>query len=164
MAWAVVGVALNLLPLKHIAVIVMVLYATYYGLVEATHHRGVPPPGSRWQVPQSFVIGISRRRRILVWGCILGPGFATRNPYAGFGLLPLALAAVGNLSDGIVLGGAVGMAHGIARAIALLRDARGINVSEYLQSVLKSMYWRAFDGFSLLVVAGVAATICLQTL
>ena len=71
----------------------MVAYGAYFGTVEALGGRGVPPPGSRWQVPQGLVRNASRRRKLVIWGGILGPGFLTRNPYAGFGML-VALAAV----------------------------------------------------------------------
>lgn len=162
--WMALGLLLNSLPLSRAALVLIAAYGGWYGLAEATGRSGIAPPGTRWQVPQSLVAGVSRRRRILTWGSILGPGFATRNPYAGFALLPLAVAAVGSIPVGLVLAGAVGVAHGTGRALALLRDAREATASDHLRLVLKSMQWRAVDGYALLVVSGVAAAACLYRL
>ena len=68
--------------------------AIYYGPPEVSGRRGLPPPGRGWQVPQTMLIDASPRRRLAVWGALLGPGLLTRNPFAGFGLLPFAVAAV----------------------------------------------------------------------
>jgi hypothetical protein len=92
----------------------------------------------------------------VLWGSLLGPGFATRNPYAGFWLLPLAVAAVGNIGYGVLLAAALGAAHSTGRALGLLRDVKDVDVNSYLQSTLRSMYWRKVDGFVLLVAAGAA--------
>jgi hypothetical protein len=112
-----------------------------------------------------MVAGISGRRRVLVWGAILGPGFATRNPYAGFAVLPLAVAAAGSIPAGVALAAAVGVAHGTGRALALLRDTRDFRngaAADHLALVLKSMHWRTFDGFALLLVSGIAVVACLR--
>jgi hypothetical protein len=84
--WALLGTALGTLPLQLAGLIVVVLYGAYFGTVEALGGRGVPPPGSRWQVPQGFVRNASRRRKLVLWGGILGPGFltlATLTPASG---------------------------------------------------------------------------------
>jgi hypothetical protein len=93
----------------------------------------------------------------VVWGSLLGPGFVTRNPYAGFWLLPLAVAAAGSIGYGVLLAAAIGAAHSTGRAIGLLRDVRDIEGNSYLESALRSMHWRMVDGFALLVAAGAAA-------
>jgi hypothetical protein len=160
-AWAVLGLLLNALPLSLAALPLIVVYGACYGVTESGGRARPAPPGSRWQVPQTMVAGVSRRRRLLVWGSILGPGFATRNPYAGFGLLPLAVAAVGSIPAGIALAAVIGVAHGTGRALALLRDAREAIAGDHLRMILKSLYWRTFDGFALLVVSGAAAVACL---
>jgi hypothetical protein len=160
-AWAVLGLLLNALPLSLAALLLIVVYGACYGVTESAGRARPAPPGSRWQVPQTMVAGVSRRRRVLVWGSILGPGFATRNPYAGFGLLPLAVAAVGSIPAGIALAAVIGIAHGTGRALALLRDAREAMAGDHLRMILKSLYWRTFDGFALLVVSGAAAVACL---
>ncbi len=159
------GLAVNALPLSSAALVLIALYGACYGLAEATGRPGVAPPGSSWQVPQTMVAGISGRRRVLVWGSILGPGFATRNPYAGFAVLPLAVAAAGSIPAGVALAAAVGVAHGTGRALALLRDTRDFRngaAADHLALVLKSMHWRTFDGFALLLVSGIAVVACLR--
>jgi hypothetical protein len=154
--WTVLGVVLGALPLARPAMLLAAIYAAGYGLTEATGWLGLPPPGRRWQVPQTMVMRASGRRRILLWGSILGPGFLTRNPYAGFGLLPIVVATAGDVRAAAGLAAAVGLAHGAGRALALLRDARRGPAADPMRLVLTSMYWRAFDGFVLLVVAGAA--------
>ncbi len=156
------GLLLNTFPLSYAALVLIVLYCAYYGITEAVVIPSFRPPGSSWQVPQSLVLGTSRRRRILVWGAILGPGLATRNPYAGFGMLPLAVAAIGNVSVGVLTAAAIGAAHGTGRALALLRDASGIGNSDYFRSVLRSMHWRRFDGLAILVIGGLAMIACVH--
>jgi len=153
------GLLVNLLPLGTIALILIAGYGVFYGVLEAGGTAKPAPPGSRWQVPSEWVRGVSRRRRYVVWGSMLGPGFATRNPYAGFWVLPLAVAAVDNIGYGVLLAALIGAAHSTARAFALLRDVRNAEVNNYLQSTLRSMYWRAVDGFALLAAAGAAAMI-----
>jgi hypothetical protein len=155
--WITLGLLVNLLPLSAIALVLMAGYGVFYGLLESGGTARPAPPGSRWQVPSEWVRGVSRRRRFLVWGSLLGPGFATRNPYAGFWLLPLAVAAVGNIGYGVLLATAIGAAHSTGRALGLLRDVQRVDVNSYLQSALMSMYWRKADGFALLAAGGAAA-------
>lgn len=172
--WAALGACLGALPLARPALAAAALYAACYGIAEAAGRTRPRAPGSRWQVPQTMVAGASRRRRIGVWGSILGPGFLTRNPYAGFGLLPLVVAAGGALpvlgatapvtgapvASATLLGAAIGLAHGTGRALALLRDARPQAQPDPMRLVLTSMYWRRSDGFALLVIAGAATAAC----
>jgi len=154
------GLLVNLLPLSTIALILMAGYGVFYGVLEADGRARPAPPGSRWQVPSEWVRGVSRRRRLMVWGSLLGPGFATRNPYAGFWLLPLAVAAVGNIGYGVLLAAAIGAAHSTGRALGLLCAGPDVDVHSYLQSTLRSMYWRMADGLALLAAAGAAAMTC----
>ena len=163
LAWALLGLLLNFLPLSRAALLLAVVYCVFYGVPEALGRAGPAPPGSRWQVPQRMVSGVSPRRRILVWGAVLGPGFATRNPYAGFGLLLLMVAALGSVTTGVAVAAAIGIAHGTGRALAVVRDSRQIGATEYLRTLLKSMYWRTFDGLALLVIGGVAASAYIST-
>jgi hypothetical protein len=158
--WALLGACLGALPLARPALAAAALYALCYGTVEATGSLRLRAPGSRWQVPQTMVAGASRRQRIFVWGSVLGPGFLTRNPYAGFGLLPLVAAAPGGALSAAALGAAIGVAHATGRALALLRDARPQAHTDPMRLVLTSMYWRRADGFALLVIAGAAVAAC----
>lgn len=166
-SWLALGLCLAVLPLTGVALVAAVVYGCYYGGFELAGRRGLAVPGRRWQVPQTMMINASPRRRILVWGAILGPGFVTQNPYAGFGLLPIAVAAMRAAGTWacLVLAAAIGLAHGIARAAALLRDVkRGgpVSAAGQLDVLLKIVYWRRFDGVALLAVAAAAALVSLR--
>jgi hypothetical protein len=167
--WAVLGVGLLALtaavPLAGVALVLAAIYGCCYGVAEVAGLGRLAVPGRRWQVPVSMMIDASPWRRVLVWGALLGPGFATRNPYAGFGLLPIAVAATVALRPGagVALAVAIGLAHGGARAAALLRDIAGgqpavrPDATGQLELLLRTVYWRRLDGAVLLAVA-VAAT------
>lgn len=184
--WALLGLGAGFLGqlapgLRGAALAAAAGYGLCYGLTEVSGRRGLTPPGRSWQVPQTMLLGAPTRRRVLTWGALLGPGFATRNPFAGFGLLPLAVATMPGAGAATVLGAAVGVAHGTARAAALLRDVRELSrepagaaalvmagggpgpatsqVPTHLDMVLKTIYWRRFDGALLLAMAatGLAA-------
>jgi hypothetical protein len=165
--WVLLGVCLAALPMAGVALVAAVAYGGCYGLAELTGRTRLSAPGRRWQVPQSMMIGASPRRRVLVWGAVLGPGFATRNPYAGFGLLPLAVAAMRPAGTWAVLALAagIGLTHGGARALALLRDVRdaqqepeslSVSAAGQLDLLLKVIYWRRLDGGVLLALAAVS--------
>jgi hypothetical protein len=156
LVWALLGLLLNLAPLSLTALALIVAYGLYYGLVEATNRPGLPAPGRTWQVPAGWVDQPPPWRRSLVWGSLLGPGLATRNPYAGFGLLLLAVASVGDLATGVVLAAAIGLLHATGRVLGLVRDLRTVASADYLQSVMSSLLWRRLDGFALLFFAGLA--------
>jgi hypothetical protein len=166
LVWAALGLCLGSLPLSRAALAATALYAACYGITEVTGRLGLPAPGRRWQVPQTMVVGVSDRRRILVWGSILGPGFLTRNPYAGFGLLPLVVATASGARAAAVLAAAIGLAHGAGRGAALLRDAppRARPPADPMRLVLTSMHWRTLDGFVLLIIAGAAIAACVYLL
>jgi hypothetical protein len=160
LAWIPIGLILNVYQLRSFSLVPLVAYCAYYGIIESTGLPGLAPPGSKWQVPQSLVAGTSPRRRILIWGGILGPGFFTRNPYAGFGLLPLAISLLDSTQEGVLLAAVIGTAHGGGRALALVRDARVADATDsYLRSVLRSVYWQVFDGMMLLTLGSMAVTI-----
>jgi hypothetical protein len=158
--WMALGVLANVLPLSTVALVVMAGCGAYYGVLEAAGRARPAAPGSRWQVPSAWVRGVSRRRRFVVWGSLLGPGFATRNPYAGFWLLPLAVAAVGSIGYRVSPAACIGAADSTGRVLGLLRDVHGGDVSSDLQSSLTSMYWRMADGLALLAAAGAAVMTC----
>jgi hypothetical protein len=167
LSWVVLGLCLAAIPLTGVAMVAAAVYGCYYGGLELAGRRGLAVPGRRWQVPQSMMIDASPRRRILVWGAILGPGFLTQNPYAGFALLPVAVAAMRAAGTGACLAfaAAIGLTHGTARAAALLRDVRrGATTSAtgQLDVLLKTIYWRRFDGAALLAVAAAATLVSLS--
>jgi hypothetical protein len=162
-AWAAVGLALGFLALAApwlatAGVVACVVYGCVYGAAEVCGSSRPAAPGRRWQVPQDLLIGASVRRRVLVWGSILGPGFLTRNPYAGFAILPVLVAAAGHVPAAIVVAGLVGVAHASGRAAALLRDSSRPQDKPFTL-LLRSLRWRALDGLALLTVAGAAAVV-----
>jgi hypothetical protein len=163
LVWAMLGLILSAIPVRLAALAVLAPYCAYYGTVEAAALPGLAAPGSRWQVPQSFVRGVSRRRRIIIWGTILGPGLMTRNPYAGFGALLLAVAASGH-PTAITVAVAIGATHAAGRALALAHEAAKPDTSDYFRSALKSLHWRTIDGLALLSIAGVTAVALVDTL
>jgi hypothetical protein len=153
-AWALVGLLANLAPIRPAALGLTVAYGIYYGLIETADRPGLPAPGRTWQVPAQWVDNTPRWRRILIWGALLGSGFATRNPYAGFGLLVLVVCSADNIRLGIALAMTLGLLHSLARAAALLRDTRHVTATDYLDLVARSMRWRTIDGLTLLAAAG----------
>jgi hypothetical protein len=167
--WTVLGLGLvaltTVLSLAEVALVLAAIYGCCYGVAEIAGLGRLAVPERRWQVPQSMLIGASPWRRVLVWGAVLGPGFATRNPYAGFGLLPIAVAAIAAFQPaaGVALAAAIGLAHGGARATALLRDiaagqqAAAPDAAGQLELLLRTVYWRRLDGTMLLAVAVTAA-------
>ena len=171
--WTVLGAGLLALAtvlslagmaLAGVALVLAAIYGCCYGVAEIAGLGRLAVPGRRWQVPQSMLIDASPWRRVLVWGAVLGPGFATRNPYAGFGLLPIAVVATAAFQPaaGVALAAVIGLAHGGARATALLRDiASGqqiaaLDASGQLGLLLRTVYWRRLDGTMLLAVAAIA--------
>jgi hypothetical protein len=166
--WALAGLALCALPLSTAALILAAVYGLSYGAAEVSGAVWLPAPGRRWQVPQDLVIGAGRRRRVLIWGAILGPGFLTRNPYAGFAVLPVLVAACartagGSLTAAVSLAALTGAAHAAGRALALARDSAA-RPDDPIALVLRQMRWRAADGYALLVIAGAASVALWQGL
>jgi hypothetical protein len=149
------GLVLGLLPVAHAAIVAAAVYGCGYGAAEVLGLRRRGPPGRRWQVPQDLLIGSSGARRLVVWGTILGPGFLTRNPYAGFGMLVLLAASAGSMPAAIVAATITGVAHAVGRAVALLRDSATAQLEPF-PLLLRSLRWQVLDGIALLVVAGAA--------
>jgi hypothetical protein len=73
---------------------------------------------------------------------------------------------------GLAVGAAVGLAHGAARAGALLRDVRDLHparhaddaLTGHLDLLLKTVYWRRLDGAALAAAAAIAFAAWLRTL
>jgi hypothetical protein len=128
-------------------------YALVYGTAEMF---GLPLRSfdSKWQVPPSWVKG-SVIKRNLLWGTILGPGLITRNPYAGIWLLPLLIVLARNPLLMVLVGIGIGAAHGIARALGVLRNRKRLESSCDAMFLLGAqLQWRCRDGILLLVTAG----------
>jgi hypothetical protein len=161
--WAALGALLGALPLARPALVLTAVYAVCYGVTEVAGRR-LRSPGTSWQVSQAMVKNAAPWRRMLVWGSVLGPGFATRNPYAGFWLLPLVVASAGGVRAAVALAAAIGFAHGAGRALALLRDAGPLAGRDPMRMVLGAMRWRLVDGLVLLVIACTAIAACAAVL
>jgi hypothetical protein len=172
LAWAAVGLVLSALvrtapEVATAAIVAAAVYGCGYGAAEVCGATWPGAPGRRWQVPQDLLIGVSGGR-VLVWGSILGPGFLTRNPYAGFGILPVLVAATGTFPAGIWIAALIGASHASGRACGLLRDsararagasARAGAQDQPFRLLLRSLRWRVLDGLALLAVAGAAIVI-----
>ena len=159
--WALLGVVLGALPIATAAIVAAAVYGCGYGVVEASGMARPAAPGRRWQVPQDLVLGQAGRRRVVLWGAILGPGLLTRNPYASFGMLVVLAATVGSLPSAVWVAALIGAAHACGRAAAVLRDSarpqdHGSPQAEPFALVLRSLRWRVLDGLALLAVAGAA--------
>jgi hypothetical protein len=166
--WSLLGLLLNLAPLKIVAVVSVAVYSALYGVVEAVGSSWLRTPSTIWQVPSSWVRSRASWHRVLVWGSVLGPGFATVNPYAGFWLLLLIVASIGNVVLGVTSAVVIGGSHAVGRAAALVRDIRQsrqvasatepIDLSnaifEYKRAIVKATYWRALDGYAMLTIFG----------
>jgi len=157
--WAGLGLVLGALPVATGALVLAAGYGLGYGVIEASGRARPRAPGSSWQVPQHMLVGAGTGRRVLIWGLALGPGFLTRNPYAGFGMTVILVGCSGHPMAGLVVAAGAGVAHGTGRALALLRDARA-QAAEPFDLLLTSVRWRMLDGFALLMVGGAAVAGC----
>jgi hypothetical protein len=155
-AWAVIGLALSAVPLATVARVAVIGYGFGYGICESLGLPWPPAPGRGWQVPQELMIAAAPRRRVLVWGAILGPGFLTRNLYAGFAALVLLVAASGSVKAGVLLAVLIGIGHGSGRALALLA-AVARPLQDPMLILMRSLRWRVLDGLMLLAEAGTVA-------
>lgn len=152
--WAIIGAVVSPINAGPAGWIALIAYSCFYGAVESLTLPGVSAPGSRWQVPSAWVHGVSKRRRAIVWGALLGPGVATRNPYAGYMLLPIALVAINDARLVILLAISLGTLHALGRVLGLLRQVAVIGEVDPLEMLLRRMYWRKADGLALTVIAG----------
>jgi hypothetical protein len=157
--WAGLGLVLGTLPVAAAALVMAAVYGAGYGLIEVSGRARPRAPGSNWQVPQRMLISAGTKGRVLIWGLFLGPGFLTRNPYAGFGMAVVLVGCASRPVAGLVVAAGAGAAHGSGRALALLRDAR-VRTAEPFDLLLTSLRWRTLDGLALLMVSGAAIATC----
>jgi hypothetical protein len=151
--WGVVAVAIYPLTLvSHTIAILAGMYAVVFGLLEAA---GIPfrSLGSAWQIPAQWLKRRSVMTQTLIWGVTLGPGFLTRNPYAGMWLILLLLPLQHSFPALVLAGGIVGATHGASRVAGIIYNHRHLdNVA--LLTVLAQARWRIADGMMLLFIAG----------
>lgn len=162
LVWGGLGLLAGQVSVRWIAAALILPYALYFGVRESWGGTtGLPIPSSRWQVPMTFV---RKRRWVLLpwaWGVFLGPGFATRNPYAGFALLPVLVTAATTGGTAAVLGCAIGAAHATARAAAVTRDASRGGV-QFSDALLRFFVWQKVDGCLILGIFGLIAGVALN--
>src|SRR5450631_3763804 len=127
--WGMIAVILQ--PLSHYALVIALFtgcYALIWGIGEVFGFP-LPIPGLTWQVPAAWLKGQSEGMQAFIWGCCLGPGLLTRNPYAGMGILPLLLMLSHNQFQAIGVGIAIGVAHGGGRVIGVFINRRKLKTS-----------------------------------
>ena len=156
--WGILGIILWPLHTWLIPLIALV-YALWFGLFETL---GLPfrPPGLAWQVPSRWINGRPAIVQAWTWGSILGPGLVTRNPYAGMWLLPFLLVLNHSPPMAMVVGIAVGIAHGGARVLGVLSNRRHMDMDTdyaHLRILGAQMRWQYIDGLVLLLAAGALA-------
>ena len=152
------GLAALFWLLGHVPLLVPLLalaYTLWFGAHEAL---GLPQqvPSLAWQMPSGWINRRSPILQALTWGTMLGPGLVTRNPYAGMWLLPLLLALNTNLLMAILVGLAIGAAHGGARALGVLSNREQMDDDmdyAYLSILGAQLRWLYLDGLLLLLAA-----------
>lgn len=137
-------------------------YALYFGLGEMLEFHRLRL-SLAWQVPSHWIKGRPAIVQTLIWGTSLGPGLVTRNPYAGIWLLPFLIVLDRSLLMTLVVGIAVGAAHGGARAIGVLRNrsCMSTDADAYLKIMGAQQRWQYLDGLALLLAAGALAAYAL---
>lgn len=151
--WSAVGTLAALAPSPRIALLVAFVYVAIYGPLEALM-LPLRAPGMQWQVPATWVTGRPQLRQELTWSLILGPGFVTRNPYAGFWLALILLPAFVEPLTCAAVGAAIGGAHGLTRAVGILRNMRCSSSTSHLAVMSQGIRWRYLDGLYLVLVLG----------
>jgi hypothetical protein len=133
-------------------VVAAISYALIFGAGELSNLR-VRPPTSTWQVPSEWIKGRSKLTQILVWATTLGPGIATRNPFAGM-WLPLLVIGLGGPESGLLVGSLAGAAHGTMRAVGIVGNIHGDSRRHPSEMVLAELRWRRIDGALLTAASG----------
>jgi hypothetical protein len=130
------------------------VYALIFGLSEALA-LPLRSPSLTWQVPAQWLRNRPASVQTLIWGITLGPGFVTRNPYAGMWLLPLFLAFNQPLLASVGIGIAIGIAHGGSRSFGILAARSKLDACGSI--ILTQWRWRVTDGLLLLFGSGYLA-------
>ncbi len=140
------------------------VYALGFGIFE-TFAIPIRAPSVEWQVPASWIKRHPKVLQTVTWGALLGPGMVTKNPYAGIWLLPLLITLNHSLYMAIVIGVAVGVAHGSTRALGVLNNLRHIETNcSHLLILGEQLRWLYRDGLALLLAAGALAAYTLTLL
>jgi hypothetical protein len=164
--WGAIGLVfgiLNSFPL--LVPLLAIVYALWFGMAESLGFS-MFIPGSTWQVPASWIDGCPEAAQTITWGTILGPGLITRNPYAGIWLLPFMVGLGRGLLASLVVGIAIGVAHGGARALGVLSNRKYMKDTTlgHLRILGAELRWSYVDGIALLLAAGALAVYTLSLL
>jgi hypothetical protein len=147
--WGLIGIAMSMVGNRDLFLAFGSAYALLYGLAETTF-LPFKPLTTRRGVPAGWVCNKRPIRQVTVWGAMLGPGLATRNPYAGIWLLPFLLGCL----PGLVLAGAagalVGAAHGAGRAFGIIHTMDSSYAAQVVS--LRLLRWRFVDGLVLMAM------------
>ena len=156
--WSILGIVVQIfVALPIIIICTTLVYALIYGIAEVCS-LPLRTVSLTWQVPSGWIKGAGPIRKTWVWGSLLGPGLITRNPYAGIWLLLFMLAFSHHLLVALFFGAGIGAAHGIGRAIGVIKNHICFTSGESDLLILgRVIRWRFFDGILLLFVAGVLA-------
>jgi hypothetical protein len=153
--WAVLGAALGTVSGAKPLLFAAVAYALGYGLAETLRLPLRVVTLSR-QVPASWIRGRSPGAQVAVWGLALGPGLFTHNYYAGIWLIPMMLAFNGDAKQGAFVGALVGLGHGLARAVGILRLIPNLEEWERPATIILARFrWKLVDGLALVLAAGI---------
>jgi hypothetical protein len=139
----------------HSLAVLAIAYALWYGWAETTL-RPSGAPGLSWQVPAKWVKRDHPIIGAVVWGTTLGPGFVTRNPYAGFWLALMLVALNPTGIAGLMSGAVVGGAHGLARGTGILWAVSRTSAQHSATAALvwAQLRWKIADGLATAFVAG----------
>lgn len=160
--WGYLGFAIGAIGSGVHSLVAVAGYAAWYGFGEATlRRRGLL--GSRWGVPASWITDRNNALRTAIWGCVLGPGLFTRNPYAGMWFLPLLLANAASPRQGLVLGALTGVAHGVSRMLTIFGSHKCELGSKAAGIMLKRAKYAQLDGRVLLFVAGMTIGLLVES-
>lgn len=157
--WALIGGIVW--PLHSVWVVILaigVAYAFLYGASESLGLR-LQGPSFDWQVPLDWVRA-PRMNLMLMWGVTLGPGLATRNPFASLWILIPLLALMPSEGSSLTIGALVGLVHGLARASSVLALASEVGPGtagnvDVTRRHLDKLRLRQYDGLLLLVLGGI---------
>lgn len=152
LAWTVVALLMSWVTPSGAALTAALVFAAAYGITQLTMIP-VPVPTLPFGTPSSWLRGRGSRAQAAIWGATLGPGFATRNPYAGMWLAVLALGVIDPVVHASVVGCVAGAGHGFARSVGIALNIR--RRATPFEVMAARMHWRLVDGVALIGAAGV---------
>ena len=148
--WVAVAIGMSVLAgIWWVLALMTLAYSLFYGVI-AIRGDAFMPPQFRWQVPARWIASSGLARRIVIWGSMLGPGFMTRNPYAGFWVLLLPLAA----GQSLTVAACLGATHGAARGLGILSNVWRDRFMSNQSSWFEMPTWQRRDAHLLILLSG----------